>query len=85
MIHGFNPREVTINDAIAVISKAVRDPGFRNLFFMLLQKEFGDYLKQTSTSYLVTEEDVKLFEKMIVSSLSYLYFYIKIRRTITLS
>ncbi|MBB5252734.1 hypothetical protein [Sulfurisphaera ohwakuensis] len=41
VIHGFNPREVSINDAIAVIAKAVRDPGFRNIFFMLLQKEFG--------------------------------------------
>ncbi len=65
VVHGFNPREVTINDAIAVISKAVRDPGFRSMFFMLLQKQFGEYLRQTSTSYLVTKEDVELFEKLM--------------------
>ena len=50
VLHGFNPREVTINDAIAVITRAVQDPGFRNIFFMLLQNQFGEYLKETSTS-----------------------------------
>ena len=70
VVHGFSPREVTINDAIAVIAKAVRDPGFRNVFFMLLQKQFGEYLKQTSTTYLVTNEDLKLFEKLLGESRS---------------
>ncbi len=46
VINGFNPREVTINDAIGVIAKAVQDPGFRNIFFMILEKEFGEYLKE---------------------------------------
>ncbi|AEE94438.1 pNOB8-type archaeal integrase [Acidianus hospitalis W1] len=65
VLHGFNPREVTINDAIAVITRAVQDPGFRNIFFMLLQNQFGEYLKETSTSYLVTSADIELFEKLI--------------------
>ncbi|QXJ36579.1 tyrosine-type recombinase/integrase [Saccharolobus shibatae] len=70
VVHGFNPKEVTINDAIAVIAKAVRDPGFRNVFFMLLQKQFGEYLKQTAQSYLVTKEDLELFEKLLKESKS---------------
>jgi integrase len=65
VIHGFNPREVTINDAIAVISRAVRDPGFRNIFFMLLEKEFGEYLKERTQAYLVTTDDIELFEKIV--------------------
>ncbi|MFP3165390.1 MAG: hypothetical protein RXQ76_06045 [Acidianus sp.] len=30
VLHGFNPYEVTVNDATAVITRAVQDPGFRN-------------------------------------------------------
>jgi integrase len=65
VLHGFNPREVTINDAIAVITRAVQDPGFRSIFFMLLQNQFGEYLRETSTSYLVTSADIELFEKLV--------------------
>ncbi|MFP3234421.1 MAG: site-specific integrase [Sulfolobaceae archaeon] len=65
VLHGFNPREVTINDAIAVITRAVQDPGFRNIFFMLLDKELGEYMKEHSDSYLVTKDDIELFEKIV--------------------
>ena len=65
VINGFNPREVTINDVIAVIAKAVQDPAFRNIFFMILEKEFGEYLKEHTQAYLVTKDDIELFEKIV--------------------
>jgi hypothetical protein len=38
VLHGFNPREVTINDTIAVITRAVQDQGleiFSSCFYKI--------------------------------------------------
>ncbi|QIW23147.1 site-specific integrase [Sulfolobus sp. S-194] len=64
-IYGLKTIDIDPTTALSVIVKAVKDEGFRNFFLSLLFKYLGDYLKQTSQSYIVTEEDVKLFEKII--------------------
>ncbi|QXJ29738.1 putative phage integrase [Saccharolobus shibatae B12] len=64
-IYGLRIVEVDPTTALSVVVKAMKDEGFRNFFLSLLYKYLGDYLKQTSHSYVVTEEDVELFEKIV--------------------
>jgi len=57
--------DVDPTTAISVIIKAKKDEGFRNFFLSLLWQELGDYIKEPSNSYLVTKDDIELFEKMV--------------------
>lgn len=48
-----------------MINTTVEDPQFRSLLFMMLNRFLGEYVKQNTNSYAVTEEDLKLFEKIL--------------------
>lgn len=65
IIYGLRSTDVDPTTAISVIVKAKKDEGFRNFFLTLLWQELGDYLREPSNSYLVTKEDVELFEKLV--------------------
>ncbi|WP_016730840.1 tyrosine-type recombinase/integrase [Saccharolobus islandicus] len=65
IIYGLRSTDVDPTTAISVIIKAKKDEGFRNFFLTLLWQELGDYLREPSNSYLVTKEDVELFEKLV--------------------
>ena len=65
IVYGVRTAEVDPTTAISVIIKAKKDEGFRNFFLTLLWQELGDYVKEPSNSYVVTEEDVELFEKLM--------------------
>jgi hypothetical protein len=47
------------------VIKALRDEGFRNFFLTLLYQYMGDYLRTTTNTYIVSEEDVKKFETLL--------------------
>lgn len=57
--------EVDPTTALSVIIKAVKDEGFRNFFLNLIWQYLGEYLKAASNSYIVSKEDVELFEKFV--------------------
>ncbi|ABP94320.1 MULTISPECIES: tyrosine-type recombinase/integrase [Metallosphaera] len=65
VLEGFNTKNYTPNDIIGILSKAARDPEFRNLFLALASKILGDYLRGTSFKYVVTKDDVEHYEKLI--------------------
>ncbi|BDB97002.1 tyrosine-type recombinase/integrase [Saccharolobus caldissimus] len=64
IIYGISPDSATINDAIKVVIKAMRDPQYREFLLLLLQKHLGEFIKELSTEYLVTKDDIELFEKI---------------------
>jgi integrase len=57
--------EIDPTTALSVIIKAVRDEGFRNFFISLIWQYLGDYLKSASNTYIVTKDDIELFEKFV--------------------
>ena len=65
IVYGVKTTDVDPTTAISVIIKAKKDEGFRNFFLSLLWQELGDYIKEPSNSYLVTKDDIELFEKMV--------------------
>ena len=65
LVYGRNVERADINDLLKVVNTAVQDPQFRSLLFMFLNRFLGEYVKQSSTSYVVTEEDLELFEKVL--------------------
>jgi integrase len=65
VIYGVKTTEIDPTTAINVIIKAKKDEGFRNFFLGLLWQELADYIKEPSNSYIVTKEDVELFEKLV--------------------
>ncbi|BFI75513.1 tyrosine-type recombinase/integrase [Sulfurisphaera ohwakuensis] len=65
IIYGVRTTDIDPTTAISVIIKAKKDEGFRNFFLSLLWEELGDYIKEPSNSYIVTKEDVELFEKVV--------------------
>ena len=65
IIYGKKIEKADINDLLKVINTAVEDPQFRSLLFMMLNRFLGEYVRQNSNSYVVTEEDLKLFEKVL--------------------
>jgi integrase len=65
VVYGVKTTDVDPTTAISVIIKAKKDEGFRNFFLSLLWQELGDYIKEPSNSYLVTKDDIELFEKMV--------------------
>ncbi|BBG25028.1 hypothetical protein IC006_2362 [Sulfuracidifex tepidarius] len=65
IIYGKKIEKADINDLLKVINTAVEDPQFRSLLFMMLNRFLGEYVRQNTNSYVVTEEDLKLFEKIL--------------------
>jgi transcriptional regulator with XRE-family HTH domain len=63
VVYGLRSTDVDPTTAISVIIKAKKDEGFRNFFLSLLRQELGDYIKEPSNFYLVTKDDIELFEK----------------------
>jgi integrase len=65
VLYGFRTVEVDPTVALSVVIKALRDEGFRNFFLTLLYQYMGDYLRTTTNTYIVSEEDVKKFETLL--------------------
>ncbi len=61
-LYGLKTVDVDPTTAMSVIVKALKDEGFRNFFLTLLYQYLGDYLKTTTNTYIVSEDDVKKFE-----------------------
>ncbi|MEM1657106.1 MAG: integrase [Sulfolobaceae archaeon] len=64
-IYGLKTIDVDPTVALSVIVKAMRDEGFRNFFLTLLYQYMRDYLNTTTSTYIVSEEDVKKFEMLL--------------------
>lgn len=64
-IYGLKVVEVDATTALSVVIKAMKDEKFRNFFISVLYQYLGDYLKSVASSYVVTEEDVKRFERVL--------------------
>jgi len=64
IIYGVSPDSATINDAIKVVVRAIKDPQYREFVLLLMQKHLGEFIKQLSHEYLVSKEDIELFEKL---------------------
>jgi len=64
IIYGVSPDSATINDAIKVVVRAIKDPQYREFVLLLMQKHLGEFIKQLSYEYLVSKEDIELFEKL---------------------
>jgi len=65
IIYGLKTVDVDPTTAISVIIKAKKDEAFRNFFLTWLWQELGEYIKEPSNTYIVSEEDIKLFEKIM--------------------
>lgn len=65
IVHGIDYSDVTPSDILRVMVKASKDPSFRNIFLFFLHKYFGDLIKETAKEYIVTQEDIQLFEKLL--------------------
>ena len=65
IVYGLRVVDVDPTTALSVVVKAVRDEGFRNFFISLVWQYLGDYLKSSSSSYIVTKDDLELFEKFV--------------------
>lgn len=65
LIYGLKTTDVDPTTAISVIVKAKTDEAFRNFFLTLLWQELREYIKEPSTTYIVSDEDIKLFEKIM--------------------
>jgi integrase len=64
-IYGLKVVEVDATTALSVVIKAMKDEKFQNFFVSILYQYLGDYLKNVSSTCIVTEEDVKKFEKSL--------------------
>ncbi|WP_338601411.1 tyrosine-type recombinase/integrase [Sulfolobus tengchongensis] len=64
-IYGTKTVDVDVTTAISVVVKALRDEKFRNFFLSILYQHLGEYLKAASNVYIVSEDDVKAFEKVL--------------------
>nr|WP_012386998.1 tyrosine-type recombinase/integrase [Sulfolobus islandicus]ABE99687.1 integrase [Sulfolobus islandicus] len=64
-IYGLKTVDVDPTTALSIVIKALRDEGFRNFFLTLLYQYMGDYLKTTTNTYIVSEDDVKKFETLL--------------------
>lgn len=64
-IYGLKVVEIEATNALSVVIKAMKDEKFWNFFVSILYQHLGGYLKSASSTYIVTEEDVKRFEKLL--------------------
>ena len=65
VLYGLKTVDVDPTTAISVIIKAKKDEAFRNFFITWLWQELGEYIKEPSNTYIVSDEDIKLFEKIM--------------------
>ncbi|BAB67607.1 tyrosine-type recombinase/integrase [Sulfurisphaera tokodaii] len=65
ILYGLKSTDVDPTTAISVIVKAKTDESFRNFFLTLLWQELGEYIKEPSNTYVVSDDDIKLFEKIM--------------------
>jgi len=65
ILYGLKTVDVDPTTAISVIIKAKKDEAFRNFFLTWLWQELGEYIKEPSNTYIVSDEDIKLFEKIM--------------------
>jgi len=65
MLYGFRTVNVDPTVALSVEIKALRDEGFRNFFLTLLYQYMGGYLRTTTSTYIVSEDDLKKFEALL--------------------
>jgi hypothetical protein len=64
VVHGKNMEKANVNDSLKVVSTSLEDPRFRSPLFMKLNGSLGEYAKRNTSICAVTEEDLKLFEKI---------------------
>ncbi|BDC18203.1 tyrosine-type recombinase/integrase [Acidianus sp. HS-5] len=64
-IYGLKVVEVDATMALSVVIKAMKDEKFRNFFVSILYQYLGEYMKNVSSTYIVTEDDVRKFEKSL--------------------
>jgi len=65
VLYGFRTVNVDPTVALSVVIKALRDGGFRNFFLTLLYQYVGGYLRTTTSTYIVSEDDLKKFETLL--------------------
>jgi hypothetical protein len=55
VVYGKKIEKADINNLLKVINTAVEDPQFRSLLFMMLNRFLGEYVKQNTNNYIVTQ------------------------------
>jgi len=65
VLYGLRTVEVDPTVALSVVIKALRDEGLRNFFLTLPYQYMGDYLRTTTSTYIVSEDDLKKFETLL--------------------
>jgi hypothetical protein len=65
VLHGFRTVDVDPTIALSVEIKALRDDVFRNFFLTLPYQCMGGYLRTTTSTYIVSEDDLKKFETLL--------------------
>ncbi|WP_230937948.1 hypothetical protein [Sulfolobus acidocaldarius] len=56
--HGIDYSDITAADILRVLVKASKDPGFRSIFLFFLHKYFEEFVKETASKCVVTQEDL---------------------------
>ncbi|BBD72884.1 hypothetical protein HS1genome_1273 [Sulfodiicoccus acidiphilus] len=64
IVYGFSLDNVTFNDAIKVVAKAVQSPEFREFLLSSLHKHLGEFVNRVSNMHVVTGDDQQLFQKV---------------------
>ena len=65
MLYGLRTVNVNPTIALSVMIKALRNEGFRNFFLTLPYQYMGGYLRTTTSTYIVSEDDLKKFETLL--------------------
>ncbi len=65
VLYGFRTVNVDPTVALSVVIKAMRDEGFHNFFLTLPYQYMGDYLRTTTSTNIVSEDDLKKFETLL--------------------
>jgi len=65
VLYGFRTVEVDPTIALSVVIKALRNEGLRNFFLTLPYQYVGGYLRTTTSTYIVSEDDLKKFETLL--------------------
>ena len=64
LLKGWIPEaNATPSDVLRVIGRMKRDAAFRDLVFNMFRQAFGEYLKESSREWIVTEADIEAFIK----------------------
>ncbi|MCQ4343975.1 MAG: helix-turn-helix domain-containing protein [Sulfolobales archaeon] len=65
VLYGFRTVDVDPTVALSVEIKALRGDVFRNFFLTLPYQYVGGYLRTTTSTYIVSEDDLKKFETLL--------------------